>query len=141
MNNLIDLKRQLSVIGIKSCDQKGNYRSAADIYKDIGVVYQKFYNAGVSTSDMKLLDRICYDIVRDWDRLVQQSINCCDRSGGYTSDRLYYDVMKNWDQIVRKYNESFESCSDGTQTLEDKGAIGEYKEMVGRTDQEFIQLM
>ena len=75
MNNLIDLKRQLSVIGIRSCDQKGNYRSAADIYKDMGVVYQKFYNAGVSTLEMKLLDKVCYDIVRDWDRLVEDEGN------------------------------------------------------------------
>lgn len=75
MNTLKDLKKQLSVIGVKSIDQKGNYRSAADIYKDIGVVYQKFYNAGVLTSNMKLLNRVCYDIVTDWDRLVEDEKN------------------------------------------------------------------
>lgn len=89
MNNLIDLKRQLSVIGIKSKDQKGNYRSAADIYKDIGVVYQKFYNAGVSISEMKLLDRVCYDIVTDWDRLVEDEGNksCSNRSQTLENER------------------------------------------------------
>lgn len=82
MNNLIDLKRQLSVIGIKSKDQKGNYRSTADIYKDVGAVYQKFYNAGVSIQTMKLLDRVFYDIVADWDRLVEDERNksCSNRS-------------------------------------------------------------
>lgn len=82
MNDLKDLKRQLSVIGIAGIDQKGNYRSAADIYKDIGVVYQKFYNAGVSTLEMKLLDRVYYDIRTDWDKLVEDERNksCSNRS-------------------------------------------------------------
>lgn len=141
MSNLNDLIRQLNVLLIKHKDAVGNFRTAAQILKDIGETYEKFYNSGVSAYQMKLLDQVYFDVIVNWDRLVQQSINCCDRSGGYTSDRLYYNVMKNWDQIVRKYNESFESCSDGTQTLEDKGAIGEYKEMVGGTDQNFIQLM
>ena len=89
MNKLEDLKRQLSVIGIAGIDQKGNYRSAADIYKDIGVVYQKFYNAGVSISDMKLLDKVCYDIVTDWDRLVRDEGNksCSNRSQTLEDER------------------------------------------------------
>ena len=89
MNDLTDLKRQLSVIGIKSKDQKGKYRSAADIYKDIGVVYQKFYNAGVSTSEMKLLDRVYYDIAADWDRLVKDEGNksCSNRSQTLEDER------------------------------------------------------
>ena len=109
MNSLKDLKRQLSVIGIKSKDQKGNYRSAADIYKDIGVVYQKFYKAGVSTQTMKLLDRVCYDIVVDWDRLVE--------------------------------DERDKSCSNRSQTLENKESREEYKEMVGVANQSYIWLM
>lgn len=109
MNNLVDLKRQLSVIGIKSKDQKGNYRSAADIYKNIGVVYQKFYNAGVSTSDMKLLDKVYYDIMTDWDRLVEDERN--------------------------------KSCSNRSQTLENKESREEYKEMVGVANQGYIWLI
>ena len=97
MNDLKDLKRQLSVIGIKSKDQKGNYRSAADIYKDIGVVYQKFYNAGVSTSEMKLLDKVFYDIVADWDRLVknEEDKSCCNwaQAGKNQGSREKYRVL------------------------------------------------
>lgn len=111
MSNLNDLIRQLNVLLIKYKDAVGNFRTAVQILKDIGETYEKFYNSGVSAYQMKLLDQV------------------------------YFDVMINWDQMVRKYNENFESCSDGTQTLEDKGAIGEYKEMVGGTDQVFIQLM
>lgn len=89
MNTLNDLKRQLSVIGIKSADQKGNYRSAVDIYKDIGAVYQKFYNAGVFTLEMKLLDKVYYDITADWDRLVENERNksCGNRSQTLENER------------------------------------------------------
>lgn len=80
MNTLKDLKQQLSILLIQYADEYGNYRSAADIYKDIGVLYQKFYNAGVSISEMKLLDKVCYDIVTDWDRLVENERN---KSCGY----------------------------------------------------------
>ena len=75
MSDLNDLKRQLIVIGIQAIDQKGNYRAAADIYKDIGVLYQKFYNAGVSALTMKLLDKVSYDIITEWDRLVENEKN------------------------------------------------------------------
>lgn len=39
MNTLNDLKQWLSILLIQYADEYGNYRSAADIYKDIGVVY------------------------------------------------------------------------------------------------------
>ena len=105
MNKLEDLKRQLSVIGIKGIDQKGNYRSAADIYKDIGVVYQKFYNAGVSTSDMKLLDRVYYDIVTDWDRLVEDEKNKSCNNG--TQTRKTSGTREEYKELVGETDKSY----------------------------------
>lgn len=75
MNSLDDLKRQLAVICVdyyKYYKDKNNmeYKTAAQLLKDIGEVYQKYCNAGVSLRDMKLLDQVYYDIINDWDRLV-----------------------------------------------------------------------
>lgn len=105
MNKLEDLKRQLSVIGIIGIDQKGNYRSAADIYKDIGVVYQKFYNAGVSTSDMKLLDRVYYDIMIDWDRLVENEKNKSCNNGAQV--RKTSGTREEYTELVGGTNKSY----------------------------------
>lgn len=73
MNCLDDLKRQLAVICVDYYKDRGNieYRTTAQILKDIGGVYQKYSNAGVSVSNMKLLDQVYYDIIKDWDRLTK----------------------------------------------------------------------
>lgn len=70
MNVLNDLKRELAVIGV-DCYNDKKYRTTAQILKDIGGVYQKYSNAGVSVSNMKLLDQVYYDIIKDWDRLTK----------------------------------------------------------------------
>lgn len=72
MNCLDDLKRQLAVICVDYYKDRGNteYRTTAQILNDIGEVYQKYSNAGVSVRDMKLLDQVYYDIIKDWDRLT-----------------------------------------------------------------------
>ena len=72
MNSLDDLKRQLAVICVDCYKSRKSmeYRTAAQILKDIGEVYQKYYKMGVSLRDMKLLDQVYYDIINDWDRLI-----------------------------------------------------------------------
>lgn len=116
MDDLNTLKRQLSIILVKSIDSNGVYRSAKQICKDIGSVYQKFYIAGVSTSVMKLLDKVFYNVVENWDRLVRE-------------------------ELIREKNERNKSSSNGSQTIENKESIEGYKVLVGRTDQEFISLL
>lgn len=72
MNSLDDIKRQLAVICVDYYKSRSSmeYRTAAQLLKDIGEVYQKYYNAGVSLKHMKLLDQVYYDVINDWDRLV-----------------------------------------------------------------------
>ena len=72
MNSLDDLKRQLAVICVDYYKSRKSmeYRTAAQILKDIGEVYQKYYKMGVSLRDMKLLDQVYYDVINDWDRLI-----------------------------------------------------------------------
>lgn len=76
MNCLDDLKRQLAVICVDYYKDRGNaeYRNAVQILNDIGEVYQKYSNAGVSLSNMKLLDQVYYDIIQDWDRLTKAEV-------------------------------------------------------------------
>lgn len=73
MNCLDDLKRQLAVICVDYYKDRGNteYRTTAQILNDIGEVYQKYYNAGISLRNMQLLDRVYCDVVKDWDRLTK----------------------------------------------------------------------
>ena len=73
MNCLDDLKRQLAVICVDYYKDRSNteYRTTAQILKDIGEVYQKYYNAGISLRNMQLLDRVYCDVAKDWDRLVK----------------------------------------------------------------------
>lgn len=73
LNILDDLKRELAVIGV-DCYNDKEYRTTAQILKDIGEVYQKYYNAGISLSNMKLLDQVYYDIIKDWDRLTRAKV-------------------------------------------------------------------
>lgn len=104
MNTLNDLKQQLSVLLIKYADEYGNYRSAIDIYEDIGVLYQKFYNAGVSTSDMKLLDKVCNDIMKDWDRLInEENKSCCNG----TQTRKDFKSIGEYTLLVGQSNKEF----------------------------------
>ena len=76
MNCLDDLKRQLAVICVDYYKEGSNmeYRTIAQILKDIGEVYQKYYNAGVSLSNMKLLDQVYCDVIKDWDRLTKAEV-------------------------------------------------------------------
>lgn len=73
LNVLDDLKRQLAVICVDYYKDGSNteYRTTAQILGDIGEVYQKYSKAGVSVSNMKLLDQVYYDIIKDWDRLTK----------------------------------------------------------------------
>ena len=96
MSVLNDLKRELSVIGIAGVDQKGNYRVLSDIIEDFGLVYQKFFDAGVSTAEMKLLDQMYYDIINNWDKAVQDERNksCSNRTQIRENQRTLEDYIE-----------------------------------------------
>lgn len=86
MSVLNDLKRELSVIGIAGIDQK-------------------FFDAGVSTAEMKLLDQMYYDIINNWDKAVQDERNksCSNR----TQIRENQGTLEDYIELVGGADQTF----------------------------------
>ena len=94
MNSLEDLRKQLAVICVESRDKDGYYRTRQEILNDIGDVYTKYWNIGVSLSTMRLLDQVYKDIVKDWDDLTKE----------YQKN----ESCGNWSQIIESKREELE---------------------------------
>ena len=102
MNSLEDLRRQLTVICVESRDKDGHYRTRQEILDDIGDVYTKYWNIGVSLSTMRFLDRVYKDIIENWDNLTKeyQKNESCGNWSQITEDKreeLEYTEMVNLD--------------------------------------------